>query len=197
MAPGGCIPSVTSTDDVLALIRTALDEFDDRPLQVSVRRAVWIAGLVGDPRAAVRLAHELMPSGGDPQANAASFQQPMADSSSWGRLDGPAEDALREYFRNRARTDDTKKPLNPNTSEIFVNFLDVFGFWSERGPHLQGYESPQELEISRKWREIQDRTRYRTFSVRGCSGRLRQCRPPARPGTRVPGSRGRARRRGR
>ncbi|MGI5133797.1 hypothetical protein [Streptomyces sp. CA-106110] len=152
------------TDDILALIRTALDEFDDRPLQVSVRRAVRIAGLIGDSRAAVRLAHELMPSGGDPQANASSFKQLMADSSTWGNPDGPAEDALREYFRDRARADDPKKPLDPNTSQIYTHSLDMIQFWSERAPQLPDYGSPQELDFSRKHREIQDRTRYRTFS---------------------------------
>jgi len=47
---------VTSSDDVLSLVRQALDEFDDRPLAVSVRRAVRIASLTGDSRTAVRLA---------------------------------------------------------------------------------------------------------------------------------------------
>ncbi|MFE5586360.1 hypothetical protein [Kitasatospora sp. NPDC056531] len=57
---------MASTDDILALVRKALDEFDDRPLRVSVRRAVRIAGLIGDTRTAVRLAHELRPAGGAP-----------------------------------------------------------------------------------------------------------------------------------
>jgi len=155
---------MTSTDDILALIRAALDEFDDRPLQVSVRRAVRIAGLIGDSQAAVRLTHELLPMGGDRQANAASFQRLLPDSATWGDPDGPAKDALREYMRDRAQTDDAKMPLDPDKSRIDVHSLDMLQFWVERGPQLADYGSPQELKIAHRSREIQDRTRYRTFS---------------------------------
>ncbi|HUY49785.1 MAG TPA: hypothetical protein VMV92_29390 [Streptosporangiaceae bacterium] len=66
---------MTSSDYVLPLVRQALDEFDDRPLEVSVRRAVRIASLVGDSRTAVRLGYELRPLGGDRRANAADVKR--------------------------------------------------------------------------------------------------------------------------
>lgn len=84
---------MASTDDILAPVRRALDEFDDRPLDVSVRRAVRIAGLVGDTRAAARLAHELRPVGGAPTANAATLQRLMPDPSSLDVAGGESESA--------------------------------------------------------------------------------------------------------
>jgi hypothetical protein len=41
---------VTSSDYVLSLVRQALDEFDDRPLEASGSRAVRIASLIGDSK---------------------------------------------------------------------------------------------------------------------------------------------------
>ncbi|MCX5346005.1 hypothetical protein [Streptomyces atratus] len=54
---------MASSDYILQLVRQALDDFDDKPLEVAVRRAVRIANLVGDTEHA-RLSLELRPAGG-------------------------------------------------------------------------------------------------------------------------------------
>jgi hypothetical protein len=91
---------VTSSDDVLSLVRQALDEFDDRPLEVSVRRAVRIASLVGDSRTAVRLAYELRPIGGDRTANGTDVKRLMVDPSIWV----PARGHLKKPCRSTSMT---------------------------------------------------------------------------------------------
>ncbi|TJZ96268.1 hypothetical protein [Actinacidiphila oryziradicis] len=135
---------MTSTDHVLALIHRALDEFDDRPLQVSVRRAVRIASLIGDSRAAARLAYELRPTGGDPTANSAVVKRLMADSSTWNEADGPAGEALREYMRDRLRSD------NPNENMVYAYSLDSIEFWEERSAVLRDHEDPKAFAV-RVW----------------------------------------------
>jgi hypothetical protein len=91
----------SSSADVLALVRKALDEFDDRPLDATVRRAARIAVLLGETELAVRLGLELKPIGGLPAENAADTRRLMADPSSWGDPNGPAEEGLRAYVGRR------------------------------------------------------------------------------------------------
>src|SRR5712692_6077597 len=67
---GPTIFNVATTDRILDLVRRALDEFDDRPLEVSVRRTLRIATLLGETKIAVRLVLELKPVGGHAPANA-------------------------------------------------------------------------------------------------------------------------------
>jgi hypothetical protein len=55
---------MTAGDHLASLVRSALDEFDDRELVVSVRRAYRIAHQRGDVESAHRLLFELRPLGG-------------------------------------------------------------------------------------------------------------------------------------
>ncbi|MFD9123548.1 hypothetical protein [Kitasatospora sp. NPDC059571] len=155
---------MASTDDILALVRRALDEFDDRPLDVSVRRAVRIAGLVGDTRAAARLANELRPIGGAPTANAATLQRLMPDPSSWGVAGGDFESAHEEYLRDRLESADPRDAVDPDKTLFIAHSIDEIEFWIERADRLQDQETPKGLALSLKMREIATRTRHRTFS---------------------------------
>ncbi|MFE7537246.1 hypothetical protein ACFU67_23595 [Streptomyces rhizosphaericola] len=151
---------MTSADQILTLVRTALDEFDDRPLSVSIRRAVRIASLAGDSQVAVRLALELRPSDGDPKANGEATRRLMADPALWASADGPAEAAMREYLSDRAL--DRKNPesliAGHSLSEIeyLLRMLD---------PELaSGNMSPNSFESTARLRNVQELARHRTFA---------------------------------
>jgi hypothetical protein len=92
---------MATSDHALRLVRKALDEFDDKPLEVSVRRAVRIANLVGDTKYAIRLSLDLKTMGGDPETNGDISRMLMADPSTWGSMTGPAEQALRSWLIDR------------------------------------------------------------------------------------------------
>lgn len=92
---------MATSDHVLRLIRRALDEFDETPLEVSVRRAVRIANLVGETKYAIRLSLDLKTMGGDRQTNGEISRMLMEDPSTWGSMTGPAEQALKAWMNDR------------------------------------------------------------------------------------------------
>jgi hypothetical protein len=151
---------VTSSDDVLSLVRQALDEFDDRPLEVSVRRAVRIANLVGDSRTAIRLAYELRPLGGDRTANGTDVKRLMVDPSTWGTGQGPSEEALQEYFNDRKRSGD------PHDEVVLVHPLSELEYWLSHPDHAK-FESVdrESASTSFRMREIVELARHRTFTA--------------------------------
>jgi hypothetical protein len=63
-----------AVDEVLQLLRRALDEFEDVPLGASVRRALRIALLLGDAEPAWRFRQELSPVGGSGVVSASEVQ---------------------------------------------------------------------------------------------------------------------------
>ena len=93
-------PQATRTD-ILQLVQRALNQFDEDPLDATVRRVVRIANLLGDTFSAVRLGLELKPARGHPPANAEAIRRLMADPSTWGQGDSIAEHALDEYMVER------------------------------------------------------------------------------------------------
>jgi hypothetical protein len=107
----------SSSADVLSLVRKALDEFDDRHLDATVRRTARIAVLLGETELAVRLGFELKPIGGLPTADRADTHHLMADPSSWGDSNGPAEKALAAYSGRR------EIKSGPNAGNLFVHSL--------------------------------------------------------------------------
>ncbi|QFZ20363.1 hypothetical protein [Saccharothrix syringae] len=92
-------------ENVLSLVHQALTEFDDRPLDVTIRRAARIASLLGETELAVRFTMELKAHGGHPQSNAENAQRMMADPSAWGSPDGPDFAAMRAWSENRTFKD--------------------------------------------------------------------------------------------
>jgi len=145
---------------VLSLVRQALDEFDDRPLEVSVRRAIRIASVVGDSRTAIRLAYELRPLGGDSTANGTDVKRLMADPSTWGTGTGPSDEALQEYFNDRKRSDD------PRDEVVLVHPLSELEYWLSHPDHAK-FESVdlQSASTSFRMREIVELARHRTFTA--------------------------------
>ncbi|MFI9490974.1 MULTISPECIES: hypothetical protein [Streptomyces] len=144
-----------STAHVLELIRRALDEFDDHPLEVSVRRAVRIASLIGESHVAVRLGLDLQVTGGDPAQHRGDIDRLMADPSRWESPDepGPATTAMREYIRDRVKSDD------PGT--VLAHSLANIEYLTKQVPITQ---TSAGLEIDFTLRQIVERARLRTFS---------------------------------
>lgn len=144
-----------STDHILALIRRALDEFDDHPVQVSVRRSVRIASLIGDSRVAARLGLDLQSIGGDPAQHRDDIQRLMADSSRWGEREDPSPDveAMREYIKDRLKRDDS------NT--VIAHSLADIEYLTRQFPSTN---SSAGLSADMALRQIEDRARLRTFS---------------------------------
>jgi hypothetical protein len=144
---------------VLSLVRRALDEFDDRPLEVSVRRAVRIASLVGDSRTAVRLGYELGPACGDRKANAADVRRLMADPAAWGTGQDPSDQALREFIIDRKRSDAA------DDDKVLVHSLAELEYWVS-GDHTDFERVDREsAQASFRMRQILELTRHRTFTV--------------------------------
>ncbi|MFF3214331.1 hypothetical protein ACFYYB_27165 [Streptomyces sp. NPDC002886] len=144
-----------STAHILDLIRRALDEFDDHPLETSVRRAVRIASLIGDSHAAVRLGLDLQVTGGDPAQHRGDLDRLMADPSRWESPDepGPAVTAMREYIRDRAKGD--------AAGTVLAHSLANIEYLTKQPPMTQ---TSAGLEADFALRQIAERARLRTFS---------------------------------
>jgi hypothetical protein len=89
------------SEHLLSLVQQALNEIDDRPVDVTARRAARIASLLGETELAVYLGLELKPLGGHPPANAEDTRRLMADPSLWGTSDSPVETAITTYTNTR------------------------------------------------------------------------------------------------
>ncbi|MEU8883832.1 hypothetical protein [Streptomyces hydrogenans] len=154
---------MTSSDHILGLVRQALDEFDDKPLDASVRRAVRIANLVGDTRHAIRLSLELRPQGGDRQTNGEISRMLMADPSSWGSGTGPAEEALKQYMNDRAfKADDGQ-------DRVVAHSLTEIEFWDEELRDLKAdgerIDYRSDLASRERTARIVAKTRHLTFAL--------------------------------
>jgi hypothetical protein len=155
---------MASSDEILALVRTALDEFDDRPLEVSVRRVVRIASLLGETQTAVRFGMELKPLGGSKTANGEDTQRLMADPSLWSDAEGPANLAMREFFADR-----TASPDMGIGDNVMTHSLAEIEFWIGEDQRSKPYEFNTaqygtDLAIRRKMGEIVAKTRHRAFT---------------------------------
>jgi hypothetical protein len=155
---------VASSDYILQLVRQALDDFDDKPLDVSVRRAVRIANLVGDTKHAIRLSLELRPTGGDRQSNGETSRMLMADPSTWGSATGPAEQALTQYMNDR-------KFIKDDTGQetVEAHSLTELEFWDQELRELkesgERIDYKHDLASRERSRRIVARTRHLTFAL--------------------------------
>jgi hypothetical protein len=151
---------VATSDHVLRLVRTALDEFDDKPLEVSVRRAVRIANLVGDTKYAVRLSLDLKTMGGDRETNGEISRMLMADPSTWGSMTGPAEQAVEAWMNDRKIE---------GSGNIDSHSLAELEFWDNELEDLKmsgervNYET--DLNTRQRTTRILARTRHLTFAL--------------------------------
>src|SRR5690349_18375697 len=137
-----------------------MDEIDDRPVDVTARRAVRIASLLGETEFAVELGLELKPSGGHPPSNRETTIRLMADPSAWGQPDGPAEQALSVYMHNRRVDDSADKDKFDSHGlgeiEDWLSMLTV-------GPEL--LENERRLEIRGRMVRIRERVRHKVFAA--------------------------------
>lgn len=144
------------SSDLLRLIRKALDEIDDRPVDVTARRVARIASLLGETELAVYLGNEVSPSGGTPATNAENIRNLMADPEVWKSKDGPHEDAIKRYFGNRTIKE------GPHTDKILslgLSDLDIMIAELERADNAG--KAFEQLTFARGVRE---RVRHLMFS---------------------------------
>lgn len=151
---------MATSDHVLRLVRKALDEFDDTPLEVSVRRAVRIANLVGETKYAVRLSLDLKTIGGDRETNGEISCMLMEDPSTWGSMTGPAEQALKAWMNDRKVED---------SDNIDGHSLAQLEFWDHEPEKIKesGERVDYEADLGRRVRtaQILARTRHLTFAL--------------------------------
>ncbi|MBJ7903811.1 hypothetical protein IF655_10930 [Streptomyces sp. DSM 110735] len=155
---------MTSSDYILGFVRKALDEFDERPLEVSVRRAVRIANLMGDTKYAIRLSLEIRPTGGDRETNGEMSRMLMADPSTWGSGTSPSEQALNQYINDRKFTrDDTGQEV------VEVHTLGEIEFWDQELHELkqdgERFDYARDLASRERTGKIVARTRHLTFAL--------------------------------
>ena len=149
---------VSTPNPILRQVQIALDEFDEKPLDASVRRAVRIANLIGDRKAAIRLSMEILSLGGDRSANAAEFRRLMEDPSDFDEKDGAHEEAYREFVADRQYSGDKILAHSVSELEYFQSVLGDPTLVSEK-------DAPSTLEARVIGRQILARTRQRTFNL--------------------------------
>lgn len=151
---------MATSDHILRLVRKALDEFDDAPLEVSVRRAVRIANLVGDTKYAIRLSFDLKPTGGDRETNGEISRMLMQDPSTWGSKTGPAEKAVMAWMNDR-KID--------GSDNIDSHSLVELEFWEHELEALkesgERIDYDADLKTRQRKTRIVARTRHLTFAL--------------------------------
>jgi hypothetical protein len=95
------------SEQLLSLVQQALNEIDDRPVDVTVRRVARIASLLGETVLAVYLGLELKTTGGHPPTNAENTRRLMADPSLWGDPHSPDAQAMDIYLKSRRVSSDS------------------------------------------------------------------------------------------
>ncbi|NUL28435.1 hypothetical protein HRW09_02385 [Streptomyces lunaelactis] len=93
--------ATSNTSYVLNLTRKAIDEFDEVSLEISARRAMRIASLLGESKFAVRMSLELTPLTENPEINSENLKSLLSDPSTYSTANGPASLSLKEYLADR------------------------------------------------------------------------------------------------
>jgi len=151
---------MATNDHILRLVRKALDEFDDTQLEVSVRRAVRIANLVGDTKYAIRLSLDLKTIGGDRETNAEISRMLMEDPSTWGSMTGPAEQALKAWMNDR-KIEGSDNIDGGSLAQL--EFWDKELKWIKESGEKVDYEKDLATRVRRE--QILARTRHLTFAL--------------------------------
>lgn len=148
-----------ATEQVLSLVQQALNEIDDRPVDVTARRAARIASLLGDTVFAVYLGFELKSTGGHPSLNADNTRRLMSDPSLWEDLDGPVEAAFRVYEGSRRiKTGAEQGKLYAHSLAEIESFLSAVSMQEDLEPI-------QRITLSREMRDVRERTRHTIFTA--------------------------------
>jgi hypothetical protein len=149
----------SQTDHQLDLVRSALDQFDDLPLPVIVRKVVRIASLLGESELAVRLGLEVKPSRGHPPTNAAESRRLMLDDLDDQTANEVVENALTVYMANRAIGDGSGKLAGHSLVDIDDVLVAI-----ERDREA-GVVTQESLELHVLMRGIQENARHACFTA--------------------------------
>lgn len=147
-----------SSADILYLVRAALDEFDSVDLDVSIRRVVRIANLLGETKTALRMSMEVMAVGGSQLANREDLRRLISNSlDDDGQPSVVEEAALTEFFADRALDD----------GKVLAGSVGMLSVWlaAEFPEPLSALQKVEALGAKLKRIEILDRTRSRAFSA--------------------------------
>lgn len=150
--------SSPDTDQLVGLVREALDDIDNKPVSVTARRTARIASMLGETELAVRLGLELKPAGGHPPTNAADTRRLMANPSVWGNRDGPAEEAFNHWMENR------KIGEGPEAELIDSHGLSELEAWLQRSEGMGGLDAdwlPNQIRMA----AIIERVRHTCFTT--------------------------------
>ena len=152
---------MTSTDDILRLVRIALDEFEDRTLEESIRRTVRVANLLGDEKTAIRLGLELRPVEGNRSANAEDIRRLVRDKERWTDPTGPAERAIAEYIEDRRIVTPVDRD-SKIAGNLIAHSIGEIEFWQKVIPVLSSGD-----EFAVRLSEVQAllRARHRCFTA--------------------------------
>jgi hypothetical protein len=147
-----------TTDQLLDLVRRALDEIDDRPVSITTRRTARIASMLGETVLAVRLGLELKPSGGHPPTNAEDTRRLMHDPSLWGDHEGPAEQAVEAYMGNR------RIGSGPKADLVDSHGLSELEAWLER-VEAESFDELEWLSNRLRMTATLERVRHTCFTA--------------------------------
>ena len=147
-----------TTDQLLNLVRRALDEIDDRPVSITTRRTARIASMLGETVLAVRLGLELKPSGGHPPTNAEDTRRLMHDPLLWGDHDGPAEQAVEAYMGNR------RIGSGPRADLVDSHGLSELEAWLER-VEAESFDELEWLSNRLRMTATLERVRHTCFAA--------------------------------
>jgi 5-methylcytosine-specific restriction endonuclease McrA len=154
--PSEEVPEVSIVnDELLRLVREALDEIDRSSVAATARRTARLASMLGETELAVRLGLELKPGGGHPPTNAAETRRLMVDPSAWGDSDGPAELAITAYMAHRTI---------PDSGLILSHGLEEIDMWLDIFAEEQ-LELHDRLAKDIHMRAVRDRVRHSCFTA--------------------------------
>lgn len=162
---------MTSTDDLLLQAKRALDEFADVPLEVSIRRTVRLASLLGEAEIAVRLSFELRSGkGGSIRANRTDIERLMREDEPWeGGPDAPHERAVTDYMTDRTVRDQNGEPVDPH--RLYGHSITEMQFWIDRMMSIAD-DDDATADVMRNsfasaldMTQVVERVRHRTFTA--------------------------------
>lgn len=147
------------TDRILSLVQKALDEFDEKSLDISIRRAIRIAVLLAETELAIRFAQEVRPTGGSKRANLDDIKKLMENPSDYGKLGSPSHGAVEDYIKDRLGG-------NGKVSVHSITEIDFIVKEFDRQAVQSNYVETSDVMIARKeMREILERSRARVFAA--------------------------------
>ena len=146
-----------SPDDVRLQVSRALDEFDDHPLDVVVRRTVRIAASLGQSELAVQLGLELSTLGGSPRTYRESTERLLNKEDVEDRANVTKEQALENYLANRRN--------EPDGGYYVVGLAEIDLFLREIESASETSQDPKLAEATRLLTQIKERVRHQVFTA--------------------------------